>query len=131
MRALDTNILVRLVIDDDEAQTAAATALLSSGERFLVTTTVLIETAQVLKSLGISKMAVIASLEALMTLPSLVIHPAIDAAAALVAMRSGLDVADAIHVYAAAERSSAFVTSDRDLVKRAKKARSSLRVELP
>lgn len=48
MRAIDTNILVRLVVQDDPAQTAAAVALCAEG--VIVPLTVALETEWVLRS---------------------------------------------------------------------------------
>ena len=48
MRSVDTNVLVRLLVADDAAQTAAAEAFLAAGRPAWVSTVVLVETVWVL-----------------------------------------------------------------------------------
>lgn len=48
MRSVDTNVLVRLLVADDAAQTAAAEAFLAAGRPVWVSTVVLVETVWVL-----------------------------------------------------------------------------------
>ncbi len=48
MRSVDTNVLVRLLVADDAAQTAAAEAFLAVGRPSWVSTVVLVETVWVL-----------------------------------------------------------------------------------
>ncbi|MEZ4265769.1 MAG: type II toxin-antitoxin system VapC family toxin [Myxococcota bacterium] len=50
MIGLDTNVLVRYLVDDDEEQANAAAILLSSGEQFYVSHIVLCESVWVLRS---------------------------------------------------------------------------------
>jgi predicted nucleic acid-binding protein len=119
MRAVDTNVLVRLFVHDQQEQSRVALELLSSGERFIVTITVLLETAWVLKSTGAPKPRVIGAIEALAQLPGIVVKPDIDMQRAIQLRRDGLDVADAIHVVAAvAVEGTALLTFDRRLAKR-------------
>lgn len=50
MIGLDTNVLVRYLVQDDKAQAAAATRLIEGGDTFLINTIVLCELVWVLES---------------------------------------------------------------------------------
>ncbi len=51
MQAIDTNVLVRALVQDDPAQSAQASAVFRSGEPILIPTTVLLESEWVLRRL--------------------------------------------------------------------------------
>ena len=72
MAALDTNVLVRLLVEDDAAQLAAARKLIrqcvSAGEALFVPITVALELEWVLRSsFGFDKVAVVATLSKLLS----------------------------------------------------------------
>ena len=76
MKALDTNILVRFLVNDDKRMGAAARRLLETAheqrEHFLVLTPVLLELLWVLKSVyGLSREDILDALEALSLMPVL------------------------------------------------------------
>lgn len=76
MRAVDTNVLVRFLVNDDLAQASAVRALFATAERqrevFWVPVVVLLETIWVLESAyGISRSELIATLSDLLLLPVL------------------------------------------------------------
>jgi len=80
MKALDTNILVRFLVNDDKKMGAAARRLLESahdqGDHFLVTAPVLLELLWVLKSVyGLPRADVLEALEALARMPVLKADP--------------------------------------------------------
>ena len=128
VRAVDTNVLVRLLTDDDEAQTRIAKRIMASGDTF-ISSTVLLETEWVLR--GAYRFAPNELNEALSALGGLrgVTFEAPNVVAqALNWHREGMDFADAIHL-ASASRCEAFATFDRKLAKRAK-ALTVLTVEL-
>ena len=90
MTALDTNVLARLILEDDPEQSPRAEALVLS-EPCLVPTTVLLELAWVLgKSGGMAQREVAVRLRFLMDLPTVTVQ---DEAA----LRAALDDADALH----------------------------------
>jgi len=65
MRALDTNVLVRLIVRDEPLQTASAEAFVESGA--WVSLVALVETIWVLKSTyGLTSAALIATLESVL-----------------------------------------------------------------
>ena len=118
MIAIDTNVLVRILTDDDPVQAARARALLDH-EQLFVSTTILLEVAWVLRS-SYRYVAgrIPEAIEAFIALPQVHLeHPA-RASHALKLARQGYDFADALHHAGAAEAGcKAFVTFDRDLSK--------------
>lgn len=120
MIALDTNILVRVVAADDVRQTTTARALINSQSCF-IPLTVTLELEWVLRSLYDSPREKIAhALGSLLDVPSLHFERENDVLSALELYRGGFDFADALH-HTAAAACDAFVTFDRDLIKRAKR----------
>jgi predicted nucleic-acid-binding protein len=103
MAGLDTNVLVRWLVADDDAQTARVQALLesgrSAGEAFFVPTTVLPELEWVLRSrYGLDKPALLLALNALLETQELDIQaePALEHALHL--YRQGrAEFADCLH----------------------------------
>lgn len=114
MIALDTNIIVRLLVRDDPAQTAQAAAV-ARDNRVLLTTSVLLETEWVLRSrYGVPPASIAEGLRRLIDLDRLTLdHPTI-AARALDGFEAGLDFADALHL-AASHTATEFATFDRAL----------------
>lgn len=118
MIALDTNVVVRLLADDDPAQTRRARKLLESRTA-LVLPTVLVETEWVLRgAYDIPRPQIAASLRKLLGLPSVALANAIAVAQALEWFEAGLDFADAMHLALAGDAEE-FVTFDARLAKRA------------
>lgn len=118
MRAIDTNILVRFLADDDAIQAEKTRKLLAEYEVF-VATTVLLETEWVLRgAYGLAKGDVLAALRAFAGLPSVSLEDPLRVEKALTWAAGGMDFADALHL-AAAEGCEAFVTFDRRLAKAA------------
>jgi predicted nucleic-acid-binding protein len=118
--AVDTNILVRYLVEDDMAQTDRAEAVLRSGAVLLLKTVVL-ETEWVLRSsYRFDRAAIKDGITRLLGLPDLKIEdwPAI--ARALEWYGQGLDFADALHL-ASSARAERFVTFDRALRRRARR----------
>jgi predicted nucleic acid-binding protein len=111
MLAIDANIVVRLLTNDEPAQAARARKLVAETEVF-VATTVLLETEWVLRgAYGLAKIDVLAALRAFAGLPNVRLEDPARAEAALGFAEGGLDFADALHL-AAAENCDAFVTFD-------------------
>lgn len=118
MLAIDTNLIVRYLTDDDPRQSAKARALID-GEAVFVATTVLLETEWVLRSAyGHSSAQLSMAFGAFAGLPNVTLEDSPLVAAALSWLGEGLDFADALHLGAAsAQTCEAFVTFDRDLMK--------------
>lgn len=120
MIAVDTNVVVRLLTEDDPGQANRARSLFER-ETILVPTTVLLEAQWVLRRLyGLDVIRIVDALTALIALPNVRCEHLGIVTAALDWTRAGLDFADALHLAGgrAAER---FVTFDAKLVKRAKR----------
>jgi predicted nucleic-acid-binding protein len=119
VRAIDTNVLVRFLANDDPRQSAKAREIVEGGDVYLATT-VFLETEWVLRSAYEFDAARIAdALEAVAGLPGIVLEDADLLASALAHARGGLDFADALHLENA-QGCTAFLTFDRKLVKAAK-----------
>jgi predicted nucleic-acid-binding protein len=120
MLAIDTNVIVRLLTNDERDQAAKAKALIAENDVF-VATTILLETEWVLRgAYGLTKTDVIGALRAFAGLPTVMLEDSVRIEAALTWAAGGMDFADALHL-AAAEGCGAFVTFDRRLVKAAAK----------
>lgn len=118
MRSVDTNVVVRLLMDDDVAQAARVRRLFDEGNLF-ISVTVLLETEWVLRSLyRRTAAAIIAELRRLLGLPKIVVEDATRVAVALDWAAAGMDLADAFHLARAADCTT-FFTFDRRLIKAA------------
>jgi predicted nucleic-acid-binding protein len=121
---VDTNVLVRYIMQDDRVQSRLATAMLDAltPERpAYVSAVALAETSWVLSSTyGAPRSELAEAIEALLDADALVVEHAASARRALVACRSGADFADAfiaaINQQAGCGES---VTFDKDAAKRA------------
>jgi predicted nucleic-acid-binding protein len=119
MLAIDTNIVVRYLTEDDPRQSKRAREIVDRTTVF-VSTTVLLETEWVLKSAyEYAPREVAAALAEFAGLPTVSVEDPILAAFALKHTEGGMDFADALHL-GRAESCEVFVTFDRDFVKTAK-----------
>jgi predicted nucleic-acid-binding protein len=119
MRAIDTNIVVRLIARDDERQVGNASALLH--EPFILLPSVILESAWVLgTSYAMSRIEIVDSLVALARHPEAIVVSSQAVDAALQAFRIDGELADHLHVALAADAGATrFVTFDRRLTSRA------------
>ncbi len=123
MRAIDTNVVIRFLTQDDPDQSAKANALITR-EPVFVSLTVMLEAEWVLRSVyGFKSMRIIDALGAFAGLPNVKIHGATTFAKALDYAARGMDFADALHL-SQADGCGAFVSFDARLVKAAKRAGS-------
>ena len=133
MRALDTNVLARFLVDDaDDAQAAkqrpAAVSALS--QRAFVSVTVLMELEWVLRGFYLlPRRDIVRAIRALAGIEHLVLEDRDAVLSALEGVDGGLDFADALHI-ARSARATAFATFDKRLAKRAKSLDLALTVEL-
>ena len=127
MLAVDTNIVVRLLVNDDARQGAAARRLFESDEIW-IGVTVLLETAWVLESVyDLSADETVKALQRLLGLPNVRAEDPGAVAAALDVAGRGLELADALHLMRA-PGDAEFVTFDRALAKRGERIRAVRRV---
>ena len=119
MLALDTNVVVRYLTGDDPEQAARARAAIDAGPVF-VSTTVLLECDWVLRSVyGFGGEEVAAALRAFAGLPTVSVESPAMLAEALDRAAAGMDLADALHLGAAAG-CEAMLTFDRRFIETAK-----------
>jgi predicted nucleic-acid-binding protein len=119
--AVDTNVLVRLLTEDEPKQAATARSLFASGPIW-VAKTVLLETSWVLSSVyGFDKPAIRDAFTLLLGLSNLHTEDKSGLAAAIAMTTHGLDFADALHL-TSRPPGAKFVSFDRSLVRRARRA---------
>lgn len=118
MRAIDTNVLVRAIVNDDTVQSARAVALLTDGDIFIPVTVVL-ELEWVLRSRYAFPAKVVAqAIAKIAALDNVVMGERAAVLSAADRAAQGWDFADALHL-ALSEGCENFTTLDVDLVKRA------------
>lgn len=124
MLAVDTNILLRIIIEDDSQQTRTAQLLLKN-EIFWISKSVVLETIWVLRrGYKYDRATIHETLEVLTGMANVEIEDKAEVVEALDLMSHGVDPADAMHL-ASAPHGTKFVTFDRDLVRTAKRAGAS------
>jgi predicted nucleic-acid-binding protein len=130
--SLDTNVLIRLFVADDEAQATRAARLFAAAEEIFVTKTVVLEFAWVLSAVyGAQRAELIHALEMLAGLEKIELEdrPAVERA--ITQFADGYDdFADALHVCSSVQAKE-FVTFDRKLVAKARKLGGPVSVRVP
>ena len=125
MTAVDTNVLVRIITNDDRTEAVRAAAFLRGQERVFIAKTVLLELEWVLRSAyRIEQAEIFSALRRITEIANAEIE---DEAVVLQAMEwfgKGMDFADALHL-ASAGSDNEFATFDRGL------RRKALRLHLP
>ena len=117
MTSLDTNVIVRFLVRDDEAQYRRAEELLCVDDTF-VCSTVLLETEWVLRAtFGFPKADILSAFERLGQIPGLEFFNVDAVRNAIAWSRRGLEFEDALHVAMSAEV-DAFATFDRAFARR-------------
>jgi predicted nucleic-acid-binding protein len=120
MLAVDTNVVVRYVVRDDAAQSVRAQAIMREDDIY-VSPTVILETEWVLRRLyRFEPKDIVRALETFCAEPNIVVGEAVAVKRALHMTELGFDCADALH-FAQASECDAFVTFDKDLVRKAKR----------
>lgn len=118
MRAVDTDILVRLFVGDEPEQFAAAQHALAAGPIF-IPKTVILECEWVLRDVYQHPRAEIAGvIESLLSKADVQLEDSVAIECALDWFRRGMDLADAIHL-ASSGHADSFVSFDRKLRRRA------------
>jgi predicted nucleic-acid-binding protein len=121
MIAVDTNVVVRLLTEDDPTQTAAARSLFAAGPIWIAKT-VLLETAWVLRSFyGFDESAIREAFTKLLGLDNVHSEDKPSMVAALALTIHGVELADAIHL-SSRPPGAVFVSFDRSFVRRANRA---------
>ena len=118
MLALDTNVLARYYVREEDASRAtraqqeAARRIVEGGGELFVAKTVLLELEWVLRGVyGIARKDVVRTIEHLLALPNMQVEDRPVVESALANLRSGFDFADALH-HASSRSCAALVTFD-------------------
>ena len=124
MTAVDTNVVVRLLTEDDPTRTAAAKSLFAAGSIWIAKT-VLLETAWMLRSFyGFDESAIRGAFIKLLGLRNVHTEDEPAVAAALALTVHGIDFADALRL-SSRPPGATFVSFDQAFVRRAKRAGAS------
>ncbi len=130
MISVDTNVLVRVLVNDDPAQAKRALALLGAGPVW-ITKTVLLETESVLRyTYELDASAIARAVTKLLAVPGIDVEDRATVEQALGWHQRGMDFADALHL-ASSTAATAFATFDRRLAKAATRAAAKPRVIEP
>ncbi|HZS56587.1 MAG TPA: type II toxin-antitoxin system VapC family toxin [Bryobacteraceae bacterium] len=120
MIAVDTNVLIRLLMQDEMKQGAAAKSLFAS-QPIWIARTVLLEANWVLRSLyGFSESAIVEAFTNLLGLPNVHTEDKPAMATAFAISAAGVELADAIHL-TSRPPGAKFVSFDRSFVRRAQR----------
>lgn len=118
MIAIDTNVLVRFLVEEQPEQSRRARRLIEKSD-VVVATTVLLETEWVLRSAyGFDRGSICSAFRRLLGLANVTPGDPAIVSQALDAFESGLDFADALHL-ASTPKVDAFFTFDARLARRA------------
>ena len=119
MIALDTNILIRLITNDDPRQTTRAKTLLAKNQIF-IPKTVFLEMEWVLRhAYLLDRDTIQNAFEIILGLPNVEVETVTEIATALEWYQQGLDFADALHL-ASSKIAEQLATFDEKLSKKAK-----------
>ncbi|MET0605942.1 MAG: type II toxin-antitoxin system VapC family toxin [Beijerinckiaceae bacterium] len=128
--SIDTNVLIRYLLRDDERQASQARALFARAPVF-VTTTVVMETEWVLrKTYGYGPTRIADAFSVLVATEGVRLDDSAKIETAITGLRKGLDFADALHLAGSAQIES-FATFDGLLRKRAHRAFTAPRAVSP
>jgi len=119
MIAVDTNILVRYVTNDDPLQARKAADLLASPQTILIAHSVLLEMEWVLRAVyELSRPAILKAMRQVLGLPSTHVEQALLIAETLQRYERGFDFADALHL-ALTAKASRMITFDKGFARAA------------
>lgn len=123
MHAVDTNVVVRLLVGDDAAQSKRAASLFRT-ESILISTSVALETEWVLRSLyRFERTRIVHNLRKLAGLENVEFENPLAITSALRWCEEGLDFADALHL-ASSEGADTFATFDAQMKRTAPRGSS-------
>jgi predicted nucleic-acid-binding protein len=118
MIAVDTNIVVRFLVDDGSAEVPRVVQFVRES-RISVCSTVLLETEWVLRhTVGLKRGEIVAAFQRLLGLGSVTIGERPSVLAALTAYEGGCDFADALH-WSLTRDADSFATLDNKFARRA------------
>ncbi len=121
MIVLDTNLLLRYLLNDDPAQAKRAQRLLERSPLVTVTTTIVLELVWVLECSDCARAEIVGALRHILGLPNMRLSNEAAFYRAVQWFEQGLDFADALHL-ALSPATATLMTFDRDFVAKAKRA---------
>ena len=128
--AVDTNVLLRFLVDDGSAHVEPARRIFSEGPVFL-SLSVMLETEWVLRSnFGFQREQICDAFDRLLGLGSITVQEVRVVESAVDACRNGMDFADAMHLNSSTD-CDIFYTFDRKLVRKANQTTSTILVKEP
>lgn len=117
--AVDTNVLLRFLVDDGSEHVASARRIFAK-ELVFVPLSVMLESEWVLRSnFGFGRSQICDAFDRLLGLDTVTIQEIGTVEDALSSMRDGMDFADALHLYSSAS-CEVFYTFDKKLIRMAK-----------
>ena len=130
--ALDTNLLVRLLTNDDPQQARRVADLIDASSACFVPITVVLELEWVLRGYyGFAREEVASVLDHLLRLPQATVEDRALVERALHNLRAGLDFADALHHASYTACSQVATFDDRGFARRARRLGLAPGVEVP
>lgn len=131
MLAVDTNVVVRFLADDDAAQHKRAVALFRAHAIWL-SKTVLLESEWVLRSaFGFAPRDIAQALQGLTRLPGVQCEDGPAVQSAIEALAAGMDFADALHLAGSRNADEGFASFDRRFVNQARRQWPDVAVRTP
>lgn len=127
MTALDTDVVGRFLVNDDDQQAQRARALIAAGNVH-IPPTVLLEPEWVLRSAyGFGAGDILIFFRALLGLPGVSVGASVQVADALKGYEQGLDFADALHLAFSVDAET-FATFDTQLLRRTRRMHGMIKV---
>jgi predicted nucleic-acid-binding protein len=121
MIVLDTNLLLRYLLNDDPAQARRVQRLLETSPLVTVTPTIVLELAWVLECSDCTRAEIVGALRHIAGLPNMRLPNEAALYRAVEWYEQGLDFADALHL-ALSPAAATLITFDKDFVSKAKRA---------
>lgn len=120
MIVLDTNLLLRYLLNDDPAQAKRVLRLLEQSSSITVTPTILLELVWVLECSDCTRAEIVAALRHVLGLPGMQLPNESALYRAVQWFEQGLDFADALHL-ALSPAKATLMTFDRDFANKAQR----------
>lgn len=120
MVVIDTNLLLRYLLNDDAGQAKRAQRLLESSSQVTVTPTIVLELVWVLECSDCSRAEIAAALRHVLGLPNMRLANEVALYRAVQWFEQGMDFADALHL-GLSPATATMATFDKDFVTRARR----------
>lgn len=129
MIVLDTNLLLRYLLNDDAAQAQRVQHLLENSPQITVTPTIVLELVWVLECSDCSRAEIAGALRHVLGLPNMRLANEATLYRAVQWFEQGLDFADALHL-SLSPATATLMTFDKDFASKAKRAEAFPNVAL-